>query len=177
MGIQAGPVRITTQRLVLRQPMLEDAVYVADLANEPGVARMTTRVPHPYNLADAQAYLAAMVAADPAVEQAFALDHPDFGVIGMAGLHPGEGRHAELGYWLGRTFRGRGFATEAVRALLTWAAAGWGRRALVSSHFIDNAGSGRVLEKAGFLYTGELRERFSLGRGQTVATRMMVWLA
>ncbi len=169
--------RLETARLVLRAPQSGDAVYLADLANDIEVARMTTRVRHPYRLADAQAYVASMIGADPGVEQAFALAHRDFGVIGMAGLHPSEDRHAELGYWIGRTFRGRGFATEAAQAVARWAAQAWGRRALVSGHFADNPASGRVLEKAGFLYTGEVRPRFSLGRGQAVATRMMVWLA
>ena len=171
-----GP-RIETERLIVRPPGLDDVVSIADLANDADIARMTTRLRYPYRLVDAQAFIEAMVASDPVVEQAFALEHREFGVIGMAGVHPGEDRHGELGYWLGRTFRGRGLATEAVCAILTWAARDWGRRALVSSHFSDNPASGRVLDKAGFLYTGEVRARFSLGRGRDVATRMMVWLA
>jgi RimJ/RimL family protein N-acetyltransferase len=47
----------------------------------------------------------------------------------------------------------------------------------VAGHFADNPASGRVLEKAGFLYTGERRRRFSLSRGEPVETRMMSWLA
>ena len=169
--------RIETERLVLRPPRMADAVYVAEMANDAEVARMTTRVRHPYRLADAQAFLAAMQSADPHTDRPFLIEHPSFGPIGMTGFHRVEDRHVELGYWLGQTFRRRGFATEAVRAALSWAQGGWGRRAVLSSHFVDNPASGRVLEKAGFLYTGEVRERFSLGRGQAVATRMMVWLA
>ncbi len=169
--------RIETARLVLRPPTPSDAVYVAEMANDAEVARMTTRVRHPYRLADAEAFLGSLQSADPHAERPFLIEHREFGPIGMTGFHRTEDPHAELGYWLGRTFRGRGFATEAVRAALAWAREGWGRRAVLSSHFVDNPASGRVLEKAGFLYTGETRERFSLGRGQAVATRMMVWLA
>jgi RimJ/RimL family protein N-acetyltransferase len=169
--------RIETERLVLRPPTPSDAVYVAEMANDAEVARMTTRVRHPYRLADAEAFLGGMQGADPHADRPFLIEHREFGPIGMTGFHRVEDPHAELGYWLGRTFRGRGFATEAVQAALTWAQRGWGRRAVLSSHFVDNPASGRVLEKAGFLYTGEVRERFSLGRGQAVATRMMVWLA
>ena len=169
--------RIETERLMLRPPSLSDAVYVAELANDPEVARMTARVRYPYRLADAEAYLGAMQSADPQTDRPLLIEHRRFGPIGMTGFHRAEDRHAELGYWLGRTFRGRGFATEAVRAALDWARGEWGRRAVLSSHFADNPASGRVLEKAGFLYTGEVRERFSLGRGRAVATRMMVWLA
>ena len=169
--------RIETERLRLRPPLPSEAVYVAEMANDAEIARMTTRVRHPYRLADAEAYLGAMQAADPDTDRPFLIEHRSFGPIGMTGFHRAEDRHAELGYWLGRTFRGRGFATEAVRAALGWAKGEWGRRAVLSSHFADNPASGRVLEKAGFLYTGEVRERFSFGRGQAVATRMMVWLA
>ena len=171
------PLRIETPRLTLRPPTLADAVYIADLANDLEVARMTTGVPHPYGLADAQAYLAAMFDADPQHDQPLLIEHRSFGPIGMTGFHRREDRHAELGYWLGRTFRGRGFATEAARAALAWAAEVCGRKALLSGHFVDNAASARVLDKAGFLYTGETRRRFSFGRGEEVATRMMVWLA
>ena len=169
--------RIETVRLVLRAPSLQDAVYVAELANDADVARMTSRVRHPYRLADAQAFLAAQMQADPRREQVFLIEHPTFGPIGMAGVHKADDVVPELGYWLGRTFRGRGFATEAARAVMAWARDAWGRRALVSGHFSDNLASGRVLEKAGFLYTGEVRSRFSIGRDREVETRMMVWMA
>ena len=173
---EVGP-RIETARLVLRAPSLQDAVYVAELANDVDVARMTSRVRHPYRLADAQAFLAAQMEADRRREQVFLIEHPTFGPMGMAGVHKADDLVPELGYWLGRTFRGRGFATEAARAVMAWARDAWGRRALVSGHFGDNPASGRVLEKAGFLYTGEVRSRFSVGRDREVETRMMVWMA
>jgi RimJ/RimL family protein N-acetyltransferase len=47
----------------------------------------------------------------------------------------------------------------------------------MAGHFSDNPASGRVLEKAGFLYTGETRRQFSRARGEPTDTRMMVWLA
>ena len=83
----------------------------------------------------------------------------------------------EVGYWIGRPFWGRGYATEALEAGLVWASRKWKRRALVAGHFSDNPASGRVLEKAGFLYTGEVRTGFSRARGADAQTRRMVWLA
>ena len=47
----------------------------------------------------------------------------------------------------------------------------------MAGHFTDNPASGRVLEKAGFLYTGEVRNDFSRARAAETATRRMVWLA
>ena len=171
-------LRIRTPRLTLRPPVMADAVYIAELANDADVARMTTSVPYPYRLADAQVFLARMGDADPRQDRPLLIEHGDFGPIGMTGFHRGPDQPLmEIGYWLGRPFRGRGFASEAVQAALDWAKAGWGKRAVLSSHFADNPASARVLEKAGFLYTGEVAERFSLGRGRPVASRMMVWLA
>ena len=171
-------LRIRTPRLTLRAPVTADAVYIAELANDADVARMTTSIPYPYRLADAQAFLGRIGQADPREDRPLLIEHPDFGPIGMTGFHRGAGQPLmEIGYWLGRPFRGRGFASEAVQAALDWAKVGWGKRAVLSNHFADNPASARVLEKAGFLYTGQTQARFSLGRGRPVESRMMVWLA
>jgi RimJ/RimL family protein N-acetyltransferase len=174
-------VRLQTERLTLRTAKPEDAVVIADRINDYDIARMTTRVPHPYRLEDAQTFLARSSAAD----RSFLIEHEAFGPIGMLGFHDsptdwsetGCALSPEIGYWLGRSFWGRGFATEAVGAALIWASEEWGRRAVSSGHFADNPASGRVLEKAGFLYTGEVQPRFSVSRGEAAPTRMMVWLA
>ena len=175
-------IRLKTRRLVLRSAGPQDAAVIADRINDYDIARMTTRVPFPYTLGDAQGFLSA---AEPCDERRFLIEHWEFGPIGMVGFHQASPQWSEsgcalspeIGYWLGRTFWGRGFATEAVQAALDWAASRWGRRAVTSGHFADNPASGRVLEKAGFLYTGEVQHRFSLSRGEAAPTRMMVWLA
>jgi len=179
--------RIETRRLVLRAPMAADAGRIALLAGDLGVARMTTSMPHPFHRHHAESFLARIEALDPAREIVFAIDLEDQGLIGVVGFHPapvleprfGRSKHVgpEIGYWLGRAFWGRGLATEAVAAALSWAKKVWRRRMIVSGHFADNPASGRVLEKAGFLYTGEIQPRHSAARGDVADTRMMVWLA
>jgi RimJ/RimL family protein N-acetyltransferase len=142
---------------------------------------MTTSIPHPLTLADAEAFLARMEDRDPEREALFAIEASDSpeprGLVGLLGFHPGEAGAPEMGYWLGRPFWGRGLMTEAVRAALVWASEAWGRRFVPAGHFTDNLASGAVLIKAGFLYTGEIRVRFSMARGEPAATRMMIWLA
>jgi RimJ/RimL family protein N-acetyltransferase len=170
--------RIETERLVLRPPAFEDAVYIAELANDAEVARMTTGITHPYRLADAEAFLACVAELDGSQVRPLLIEHREFGPIGMSGFQRhGPSGLMEIGYWLGRSFRGRGFATEATQAALLWAHVAWGKRAVLSSHFTDNPASARVLEKAGFLYTGNVEHRFSAGRGQEAPARIMVWLA
>jgi RimJ/RimL family protein N-acetyltransferase len=58
-----------------------------------------------------------------------------------------------------------------------WALKAFGRRALIAGHFADHPASGRVLVTCGFLYTGEVQQRFSIARGAAATTRMMIWLA
>jgi RimJ/RimL family protein N-acetyltransferase len=102
-------------------------------------------------------------------EHVFAIEARGQGLIGVIGAHKKKGAF-EIGYWLGRPFWGRGLASEAVCAF-TQEARSLGP--LEAAHFVDNPASGRVLEKAGFAYTGEVDERFSLARGVKVLTRWM----
>lgn len=168
---------IETPRLALRTPCLNDAGRVVDLANDFDIARMTTGLPYPYSQVDAETYLSHVEALDYAREATFAIETANDGLVGLIGLYPRGPLGPEIGYWVGRPFWGRGIATEAARAVLTWAKTTWGKRAVVSGHFADNPASGRVLEKAGFLYTGEIQPRHSTARGEVADTRMMVWLA
>lgn len=174
--IETSPV-VETRRLLLRSPAPQDASAIARLANDPDIARMTKRMPYPYRPSDAQDFVLAVAAQDPARAQTFLIEHEDHGPVGVIGLFEDEDVAPEAGYWIGREFWGRGLATEALEGALVWASRRWKRRALVSGHFADNPASGRVLEKAGFLYTGETRRAFSQARQADIDTRMMVWLA
>ena len=168
---------LTSQRLRLRPLAPGDAQRMAELANDFDVARMTTAIPHPYALGQAEAFIAHMQKCDPRREAVFAIEGDAETFMGVIGVHPGPRRPPELGYWLGRPYWGAGFATEAARAVTAWAGVAWRKRVLVSGHFADNPVSGQVLCKADFLYTGEVTPRHSLARGQDAPTRMMVWLA
>ncbi|MBS0297150.1 MAG: GNAT family N-acetyltransferase [Proteobacteria bacterium] len=178
--IEASP-RLETRRLVLRAPAERDAQRIAELCGDLDIARMTTRMPHPYSLDDAKSFLAGVAYKDPAREPIFLLEHEDEGPVGMLGFHRNPEDQPELGpemgYWVGKPFWGRGFATEAAQAALNWAQRTWRRRAVVAGHFPDNPASGRVLTKAGFLYTGQVKRKPCLARGELTDVRMMVWLA
>ncbi len=175
-AIELEPV-IETQRLRLRRPRLTDARRLADLANDFDVVRMTSSLPHPYGLADAEAYLAQADEEGPDHRALFIIEHPAQGAIGVLDFDSEGPRRTEIGYWLGKPYWGRGFATEAAKAGLVWASRGWKRRYVMARHFSDNPASGEVLCKAGFLYTGDVELRPSRARGETVPARMMVWLA
>ena len=175
--IETSPV-VETRRLLLRAPAPQDAPRIAALANDLDIARMTKRMPHPFRMADADAFVLQVAAQDPARANTFVIEHEDLGPVGVIGLFEGEDRVPETGYWIGRDFWGRGFATEALEGAMVWASKRWKRRALVAGHFADNPASGQVLCNAGFLYTGDVELRPSIARGgRATPTRMMVWLA
>jgi RimJ/RimL family protein N-acetyltransferase len=148
---------LETERLVLRAPRLEDAEQIAMLANERRIAENTARIPHPYTLADAKAFLAAANRSDE--ETTFVIALADGTLIGACGLElrdgpGGPGPVPELGYWLGLAHWGRGYATEAVRALIDHAFTDLELETLQAGARVTNPASRRVLEKCGFQWTG-----------------------
>ncbi|WP_370073166.1 GNAT family N-acetyltransferase [Novosphingobium sp. THN1] len=89
-------------------------------------------------------------------------------LIGCVGLIEESGE-TELGYWVAQAHWGRGFATEAVRSVLSLART-LGHHRVNARHFADNPASARVLEKAGFRPTGEIRLGHSPARTQPAPT-------
>jgi RimJ/RimL family protein N-acetyltransferase len=168
---------IVTERLRMRRPQLPDVGAIARLAGDYAICSMTTRMPYPYGEGDARAFVDLVAAQNRRAENTFVIDHADEGVVGAIGFHQPVGKPLEMGYWIGRPYWGRGYATEAANAALIWAGGDWRRKMVVAGHFADNEASAKVLVKTGFLYTGEVQDRHSRARGATVKTRMMVWLA
>jgi RimJ/RimL family protein N-acetyltransferase len=147
---RCSPV-LETERLVLRAPCLEDAKAVAQLANDRRIAENTARIPHPYRLTDAEAFIAAVSRADD--EIAFLVTREGV-VLGACGISLPEREPPEIGYWLGVPFWGHGYATEAVRALIDHAFADLDFEVLQAGARVTNPASRRVLEKCGFQWTG-----------------------
>jgi RimJ/RimL family protein N-acetyltransferase len=158
--------------------MMSDAAAISAIGGDRNVAGMTTSMPHPYGLADAEAWIARAWGCDWEKDALFVIEHRVFGVVGMLGFDHARGPRAEIGYALGRPFWNRGYATEAVRGALKWVKRDWRKHVVVAGHFADNPASGQVLCKAGFLYTGDIERRPCVARSRNdVPTRMMVWLA
>lgn len=147
---EGSPV-LKTERLILRVPRLEDAKAVAQLANDRRIAENTARIPHPYRLADAEAFIAGASKGRDEVTFLITLDRTVIGCCGLARL---DGPAPDLGYWIGVPFWGNGYATEAVRALLEHAFTDLGHEVLQSAARVTNPASRRVLEKCGFQWTG-----------------------
>ena len=142
---------LETKRLALRAPQLEDAKSVAMLANDRRIAENTARIPHPYREADATSFIAG--ANKPAGDALFLITLRDGTIVGSCGLML-QDETPELGYWLGVPYWGKGYATEALHALIDYAFTDLGHNALQAGARVTNPASRRVLEKCGFQWTG-----------------------
>ncbi len=154
-GVEAGCAGqpLASRRLLLRPPRPEDAEDLARLLADEAVVRYTARIPHPYSVADARAFLDGLASADEVVWIITArADGAVLGAIGLEALEALEG--PALGFWLGREFWGAGIMSEAVARVLRHAFEDLVAAKVRSNAQPDNLASRRVLEKAGFGFTG-----------------------
>lgn len=141
---------LETERLTLRAPRRDDVKAIAALVNDRRIAENTARIPHPYGVADAEQFIASVNNRDG--ETCFVIICGDQ-LIGACGLDRQEDG-AELGYWLGVAYWGRGFATEAVRAVIDHVFGEFEYASLQAGARVSNPASRRVLEKCAFQWTG-----------------------
>lgn len=156
------PDHITTDRLILRRPLMADADVIVPLIGDLEVARWLTRVPHPYGLDDAKGFLSAVIDKGADVRL---IEH-DGHLVGCIGTVN------ELGYWLGRQYWGQGIISEACTAVIARYFAD-GHTDLDSGYFLGNAASRRVLEKQGFVPTS-LCQKKSKATGDTHTLQRML---
>jgi RimJ/RimL family protein N-acetyltransferase len=142
---------LETERLVLRAPRLGDAKAVALLANDRRIAENTARIPHPYRITDAEDFIAT---ANLGSEAVFVVTLRNGVLIGACGFMQVDRHPPEIGYWLGVKHWGKGYATEAVRAMIDHVFTDLDCEAIQSAARVTNPASRRVLEKCGFQWTG-----------------------
>lgn len=156
---------IRTRRLVLRRIESADAPALVKICNDPLIARNTARIPAPYTLKDAQAFIAFAAEAFANGQEFPFIATEDGAIVASCGVMALKDGTFELGYWVAANARGRGVASEAAQAVLAFAFKALGAESIDAGYFTDNPASGRVLEKLGFRYNGEKRQQFSIGRG------------
>lgn len=156
---------LTTPRLVLRPFVPSDATAVQRLAGAAAVAEMTLNIPHPYEDLMAEGWIATHPGLwESRTAVTFAITHAEYGLCGAIGLQLVPTHHrAELGYWIAQPYWGQGFATEAARAILTFAFDVLELNRVQASHLPRNPASGRVMQKVGMQYEGLHRERYLKG--------------
>jgi RimJ/RimL family protein N-acetyltransferase len=152
--------QLVTERLLIRGIALADAPRIQSLAGDRDVASTTLRIPHPYEDGMAEAWIAThprLLEEGTSLPLAIVLAQTqDFiGVIGLDFNVPDD--RAELGYWIGKPYWGRGYGTEAARAVVQYAFEELQLNKIVAHHFARNPASGRVMEKLGMKREGYLR--------------------
>jgi RimJ/RimL family protein N-acetyltransferase len=148
---------LETERLILRKPTLADVNAIAQLANDRRVAENTRRLPHPYSRDHAVQFICA-TASDKS-DTVFLIEH-DLAPIGIVGVDWRQPDAPELGYWLGVEHWGRGFGTEAARAMIDFSFEEFDAVQLISGARVSNPSSRNILEKCGFQWSGVELHRF-----------------
>jgi RimJ/RimL family protein N-acetyltransferase len=159
-------VTLWTPRLILRPAQMGDAEPIARYLNNFEVSGNLARVPFPYHLSDAKAWLRTRLPNLPVEATNFAIDLPGEGLIGQVGFHQGPDGPI-IGYWLGQPFWGRGIMTEAVIASLDWLFSVSEKPVVYSGVFHFNAASLAIQTKLGFTQTGR-SSLLCLARGAEV---------
>jgi RimJ/RimL family protein N-acetyltransferase len=149
---------LPTPTCALRPWRVSDIPAVVAHANNSKIGRnLRDGFPHPYTPDDARAFIEHARSLVPPTRFAIAVQGEAVGSIGFT-LHPNVERvSAEMGYWLGEAFWGRGIMTDAVRALTRYAIAAHGLTRVYAVPFEWNPASARVLEKAGFVCECRMR--------------------
>lgn len=158
-------VALTTARLTLRPPALEDARVIARLANSPAVAKETFALPHPFSSEDARAWI------EGRDGHRFVIADTDSGQLyGCIEIFQRD-EDWELGLWLGRAHWNQGLGTEALLALGPHALIELGLKRLTAPVFAEHGAGLRLMEKAGFAFVGSRIEYLEHRGGK----REVVW--
>ncbi|MFT6532413.1 MAG: RimJ/RimL family protein N-acetyltransferase [Limimaricola cinnabarinus] len=135
---------LMTERLRLRPVCKADVKAIHAALQDIEIARWLSRVPYPYGRDDAEWFAGEVEAGR--IPACAVIDADGF--AGVIAIDP------TLGYWFARDRWGRGYATEAGRALLDAHFSNGDAEAVEAGYYDDNAGSGRVLDKLGFELVG-----------------------
>lgn len=155
------PPTLTTDRLILRPFSFSDAQKVREFASAPEIYQNTLNIPHPYEEGMAEKWIATHALdfyEGRGVTLAITLDGGE-NLIGAIGLVADVGhRRAELGYWIGLPYWGKGYCTEAAKELVRYGFDILKYHRIIAHHLEMNPASGRVMEKIGMKREGVLRD-------------------
>ena len=153
------PPILETERLILRPFQISDAARVKALAGASEIYKATLNIPHPYEDGMAEKWIASHASRfyqGDAVDLAVTLktDGILIGAIGLDATLRHQG--AELGYWIGVSYWGNGYCTEAAIAVIRYGFTVMNHHKIASMHMECNPASGRVMQKAGMRQEGVL---------------------
>ena len=147
-----------TQKCVVRTFRVDDAASLARHGNNRVIWRnLRDRFPHPYNVDDSMGYIEFILAKNPYHSLAIEVDGEAVGGLSLRIGEDIERLSAEIGYWIGEPYWGRGIMSAACRAVSDLVLRDFDIERLEARVFAWNPASMRVLEKCGFEREGVLR--------------------
>lgn len=158
----------------IREWNIEDAANLAEMLNNKKVLdNLRDGLPYPYTEADARDYIEAMLSADKNRTFAFAITVDDK-AVGSIGVFRGDNIHArtaEMGYYIGEPYWGKGIGTSAVTQVCEYIFEHTDIIRIFAEPFAHNTASCRILEKSGFQCEGILRSN-AVKNGKVVDMKM-----
>ncbi len=143
----------------LRPWKSEDAESLVENANNFEIARfMSDDFPYPYSIENAKNFIAFATKNEPIHIFAIEIDGKAAGGIG---IHPQIDimkKNAELGYWLGEKYWGKGIISKAIQEIIPFAFNSYDITRIYARPFGNNIASQKVLEKAGFILEARIKE-------------------
>ena len=147
---------IHTDRLILRKAISkQDKISLVSQIRDWEVVKWLANVPYPYTYNDCEDYF--LISDSNQYALNIFLDNK---LIGGVSLTLDGDNYYDLGYWLGKDYWGKGYATESSKKLLEYALEKLNSPKIKSGYFVDNLSSGNVLKKLGFKEVG-IEKRYS----------------
>ncbi len=151
-------MRLPLESCVVRSWTTGDLASLVEHANNRKIwLNLRDRFPHPYTRKDGAAFLKHVRSGHPETSFAIDVDGVAVGGIGFSVQDDVERVSAEVGYWLGERYWGRGIASDALAAITPYALRQHQLTRLFALPFAHNAASCRVLEKCGYVLEARLR--------------------
>lgn len=156
---------IINEEIYLSSITAEDAKYFAEHLNTPEIHATTLRIPYPYSEEDARKFIE-MVHMQELVmrkQMHWAIRNSKGEVIGGIGLHgkyPELPHRDEVGYWVARSYWGKGIMTRALAKFCEFLQKEYGLTRIEAPIFAFNTASCRVAEKCGFVLEGVFRKAY-----------------
>lgn len=154
---------LETARLKLRPFKIEDAGRVQELAGSYEVAKTTLNIPHPYGNGIAEQWISTHQQQFIDLKGiTFCIEMKENNeIVGAIGLEVDQ-RHkrAEMGYWIGIPYWGRGICTEASIRVIEYGFSNLGCHKILGFHLKSNPASGKVMQKSGMEFEGTFKDYF-----------------
>ena len=152
---------LETDRLILRSLNQADAEKIEELAGDYDVAKTTLNIPHPYPKGSAKSFIEhSLQVVEKGELYTYAIVKKKterlIGIIHI-NLTPAHER-GELGYWIGKPYWGKGYGTEAARAIISFGFETLDLNKIHATAMTSNPGSWRIMEKLGMAHEGTLKQ-------------------